>query len=523
MLAGVALRAIYTTVFLMSDLRFDWHPSLSSPLIDERLELLVQEALKDYKSGAGIQPRATYEASYRAIGKHLISALYCAYHAKERISLPMRPSAYGMGKLGGIHYSFRDTSKVREVLVSLGWLSVEEEGTQGKYTLVAASGDLTRAFEDWGLRWMLPELLPEQACVSLRDVKRDTEGKPIRSGMKKLTTKVELEVPESPLVAQHRSNLTYINNKLRQHCISLDLSNEHLMQLQKEMSQGKTNDPQGAYSSIQLQNVQLTRIFSRGSMELGGRFYRGWWQSIPSKHRPHIRIDGKKTIEVDYSGMCLRILYALAGQEMSLEDDPYDIGLENWEGRGDKRRSNIKKIINALINDEDDVFVIPKKALKLLEVTEEQFNSLLTKKHPLIAEQLNSGVGLKAQYIDSQIAEAVMLELMKEDIVVLPVHDSFIVPAGYQSTLEASMNYHFDRITGSSSIVEAELVKTDEHFGMSSDELLELQNQEGESVGITNGEQTLEAVVGYQHRIMSKYLASWELWLASDGLTAISS
>ena len=38
-LAGVALRAIHTTVFLMSDLRFDWHPSLSSPLIDERRAL----------------------------------------------------------------------------------------------------------------------------------------------------------------------------------------------------------------------------------------------------------------------------------------------------------------------------------------------------------------------------------------------------------------------------------------------------------------------------------------------------
>ena len=199
MLAGVALRAIYATVFLMSDLRFDWHPSLSSPLIDERLELLVQETLKNYKSGSGIQSRATYEASYRVIGKHLISALYCAYHAKERVSLPMRPSAYGMGKLGRIQYSFRDTSKVRETLVSLGWLSVEEKGKQGKYTLVAASGDLLRSFEEWGLRWMLPELLPEQAFISLRDVKRDTEGKPIRSGRKKQTSKVELEVPAESL------------------------------------------------------------------------------------------------------------------------------------------------------------------------------------------------------------------------------------------------------------------------------------------------------------------------------------
>ena len=144
------------------------------------------------------------------------------------------------------------------------------------------------------------------------------------------------------------------------------------MQLQKEMSQTKPNDTQGAYSSIQLQNVQLTRIFSRGSMELGGRFYRGWWQSIPSKHRPHIRIDGKKTIEVDYSGMCLRILYALAKQQMSLEEDPDEIGIEHWQVIGYKRRRNIKNIINALINDEDGVYVIL-KSTKLLEVTEEQF------------------------------------------------------------------------------------------------------------------------------------------------------
>ena len=208
---------------------------------------------------------------------------------------------------------------------------------------------------------------------------------------------------------------------------------------------------------------------------------------------------------------------------MSLESDPYDIGLEQWESRSDKRRSHIKKIINALINDEDDVFVIPKKALKLLKVTEEQFNSLLTDKHPLIAEQLNSGVGLKAQYIDSQIAEAVMLELMKKDIVVLPVHDSFIVPAGYQSALEASMNYHFNQLTGSSSIVEAELVKTDEHYGMSSGEVLELQDQGGESVGVTNGKETWDSVIGNQQRIMSKYLTSWEQWLASGSPRAISS
>ena len=79
-----------------------------------------------------------------------------------------------------------------------------------------------------------------------------------------------------------------------------------------------------------------------------------------------------------------------------------------------------------------------------------------------------------------------------------------------------AMNYHFNQLTGSRSIVEAELVKTNEHFGMSSDEVLELQDQGGESVGVTNGTETWDSVIGNQQRIMSKYLTSWEQWLASD-------
>ena len=507
----------------MKDLRFDWHPSLTSPQIEERLGVLLEELLKDYKAGSGIKPKSSYEASYRSVGKHLLSALYCAYHTGERVSLPRRRGAYSLIKLGRVHYSYRDTQKVFHNLLNAQWVSIDQEGAKGKYTLVSASGDLARAFEEWGLLWMLPDLLSEKDCVALRDVKRDAEAKPVRSGRKKKTTKVDLEVPESSLVTQHRSNLTYINNKLRQHCISLDLSNEHLLLLQKKMAENTNGDTQDTYRSLHFQRVQLTRIFSRGSMELGGRFYRGWWQGLPSIHRPHIRINGKKTVEVDYSGMSLRVIYALAGQEMDPVTDPYDIGLKDWLGRGDNRRNSIKKIINALINDEDGVFVIPKKDLKLLRVTEDEFRLLLAEKHPLIETELSSGIGLKTQYIDSQIAEAVMLELLEQDVIVLPVHDSFIVPAGYQSALEASMKHHFNLLTGATAIVEAEVVKTDDHYGMKAEEVLQLQATEDESVGVVAGVDTWKLVVGGHQRVTTKYLTSWEQWWASDGTTTVSS
>ena len=125
----------------------------------------------------------------------------------------------------------------------------------------------------------------------------ETLKEPIRVQEERTDSKVDLEVPAESLVAQHRSNSTYITT-FTQHCISLDLINEHLMQLQKEMSQTKPNDTQGAYSSIQLQNVQPIVGSSRGSMGARRRFYRGWWQSIPSKHRTTYQdSDGKKTIE----------------------------------------------------------------------------------------------------------------------------------------------------------------------------------------------------------------------------------
>ena len=71
-----------------------------------------------------------------------------------------------------------------------------------------------------------------------------------------------------------------------------------------------------------------------------GRFYDGWWQSIPSKdwqYRTHITIDGQRTCEVDYSSVCLRIVYALKGISIDPEEDLYDIGLPEFLLRHKKR------------------------------------------------------------------------------------------------------------------------------------------------------------------------------------------
>ena len=85
------------------------------------------------------------------------------------------------------------------------------------------------------------------------------------------------------------------------------------------------------------------------------------------------------------------------------------------------------------------------------------------------------------------------------------------------------MKHHFNLLTGSTAIVDAEVVKTNDHFGLTNEEVLQLQTTEDESVGVVAGVDTWQAVVDSQQKITTNYLTSWEQWLASDGPTLVTS
>ncbi|MDP7670240.1 MAG: hypothetical protein QF592_06705, partial [Alphaproteobacteria bacterium] len=54
----------------------------------------------------------------------------------------------------------------------------------------------------------------------------------------------------------------------------------------------------------------VRRIFNDCSWRRGGRFYGGWWQRINKEDRSKIMIDGERTIEIDFSGLHIVLLYA---------------------------------------------------------------------------------------------------------------------------------------------------------------------------------------------------------------------
>ena len=491
----------------MSELRFDWHPVLQSPALEELSETLVYQVQTMFprKSSRGASPEKR-DSAYRGICIRLISSLYISWSADDMVSFPVRPAAYKAGRVGAVQLSHEYTQEAYKALKKLKWITTKDN--KKDYTRIRASGGLKRTFEDIGIRWMPQELQPRDELVVLRDIKRDKDGKPIRSGRSRKKEKYQCALPETSEVHLWRDNLEYINSELTKHCVSLDLSNINLDALKKELAIKKGD--QETYKRLYLHRVQLTRIFSRGSLSKGGRFYRGWWQSIPEIHRPHIRIDGKKVIEIDYSGISLRIISAQCGVNLPAGVDPYDIGLPNWQGSKDERRKPLKKVINALINDEDgDYKLVGTKGF--YGVTPRELRKLFQKTHPVVYERLADGIGLESQFVDSQIAESVMLKMFRDGIVCLPIHDSFLVPSGYHQILSSVMKDSFREITGPEISVDLDIVKTDQLYGLKKDEILEKQKSDPEA-GILSGSETWDALKNERKKFTYKFIQSWRVW-----------
>lgn len=74
----------------------------------------------------------------------------------------------------------------------------------------------------------------------------------------------------------------------------------------------KTN---GSDRHINFSKLSLHRVFNDPASETGGRFYGGWWQEIPKRFRSRIVINGKRTVEYDYSNLHPTMLDLLEGLE----------------------------------------------------------------------------------------------------------------------------------------------------------------------------------------------------------------
>jgi hypothetical protein len=303
-----------------------------------------------------------------------------------------------------VHLKYDLLKGVLDDLISLGYIEMMEgffDRTKGEgfQTRIKASDKLLALLQfDLSKIERDPEA-PEEEII----IKKDENGKII-------------DYIDDRFTNQMRESLQKYNNLLRKTNIGTDGINLRYKY-----------DPT---------SITVKRIFNGESG--GGRFYCGFWQTMPKDDRKKITINGEEVCELDYSALHPRITYALKGIEV--KDDPYTI-----EGCD---RSAVKKAFLVLFNCKSKEHAINtirsefhiKKAESLIDKIEQ--------KHEAISKSFyNPGFGLHLQRLDSWFAEEIINHLTERGIVCLPVHDSFIIAKQHESELHQLMEEAFYSIS----------------------------------------------------------------------------
>jgi len=211
---------------------------------------------------------------------------------------------------------------------------------------------------------------------------------------------------------------------------------------------------------INQQDKFVRRIFNNEKWDQGGRFYGGWWQRCPKEFRKKIMIDGFRTAEVDFSGLHIVILYAQKGINYwaDINEDPYKLQEINDIDTDIDLRSVAKLLLLTAINADNESITFQafrsQAETGSLEkrLTNDQLSSVLSalrRKHDPIKDKLASGAGIDLMYVDSQITEHLIERFMTEyQCPILTVHDSYIVPYGYDRFLAKEMQAAFEKVTG---------------------------------------------------------------------------
>ena len=359
--------------------------------------------------------------------------------ASTRISRDKNRYKAGRYVLRGVTY----TIAIEGVLDLMEMLGYVEMTNRGHYSRDTGKGDQTRYKPtDTFLKHfeVVSSTLPKQLVgyedtdpiVLQKKVEREVTDKD--GVVTTIIEKKKLLYDDTPQIISWRDNLTIINDCVKRHWADLYLTDDDWVKLNSELLKDEDHD----YSPIQLHRATLRRVFNSSHFDEGGRFYGAWWHNIPSAYRGMITIDGKRTTEFDYGRLHPTMLYAQEG--LALSEDAYDIGI------GTEHRDVIKQLFNAMVQMKKPQDGPPRNVkFSQTRKTWKQLRSLILDKHEPIKDKFFCGIGNRLQYEDSQIAEKVMLHFARQDIAVLPVHDSFVIQRSLQPELIDAMSKAFSQ------------------------------------------------------------------------------
>ena len=168
------------------------------------------------------------------------------------------------------------------------------------------------------------------------------------------------------------------------------------------------------------------------------------------------------TVEIDYSSLHVILAYSEVGIEYweMTSEDPYDLPV-----RGVNNPEHCRAITKLLFllgfnaNNEDALF----KAFRNqhdykaypYSFPDDVLSELLDgikDRHQKISHLICSGAGLRLMSLDSQMCEYVIERFVEQDIPILTVHDSFVVPFDEGERLHRLMKEAFEYVTNQKKI-----------------------------------------------------------------------
>lgn len=206
-------------------------------------------------------------------------------------------------------------------------------------------------------------------------------------------------------------------------------------------------------------NPFLYAVFIKNFSLYGRLHTRGYrhialnYQAMASEDRPQIKIGGEPVVELDYSGLHPRLLYAQEG--IQYDEDPYSV----VDSRPEVRRF-LKTVLLCLVNGKDDTHTERGANKHILDHWDILSDLGVVKARPWIAEfkkvhapiahhfSVDDENGLRLMNLDSKIALDVVHHFTKQKKQILAVHDSFIVQRRYEDELHQVMDQVYQKHTG---------------------------------------------------------------------------
>jgi len=446
--------------------RWSDHPEVKQ-LIDQLWDAFVEAFPEHVAVKRGAKPKADNKTQFKV----LILDLYVSYleDPLQWIGMSQSPNQF---KSVNSRYNALHISSIliiyRRQLHALGWIdykggSHSDENPQWNFvSRLRASSWLQNQFSSLTLMADDIGYVPNRECIVLNE--KDYDG----------DRTFPIEYTDTDSTRRMRDILSRYNCLLEKTHIDIATLEESVIWREVRTRQGRRQIP----IRISQNSKFVRRIFSRGSWDLHGRFYGGFWQQVSETLRKDIFINGNPTIEVDYKALHVSLLYARFLNEQKVwpyGEDPYDLKIQlSRSVPRDIQRKRVKSLILQSINanSRKAAFLAfrdnaksgtPEKRLTN-EYLERLLNAFL-EEHPELDGFIATDTGVDLMRVDGDITEEIIRLMTKRGIPVLTIHDSYIVERHRFSDLRAVMATAAIRVAGYDLFAEQENIEVDHEDG----------------------------------------------------------